>query len=179
MGYYVRIEETASNFKIKKENFERGYEIVCDLNRHDYLKHGGKFGGDPTPKPADSKSCAGNPDVWFSWMPWNYDELCGNLVEVLEMVGFGVEFDDAGNISGLSYDDKTGCEETFLNALKPVIEEGSYLTWVGEEGGEWFSSLSRKGRPITAALLCIGDADFWSSPLARTGGEFPTNPTAL
>ena len=87
MGYYVRIEETASNFKIKKENFEHGYEIVCDLNRHDYLKHGGKFGGDPTPKPADSKSCAGNPDVWFSWMPWNYDELCGNLVEVLEMVG--------------------------------------------------------------------------------------------
>ena len=46
MGYYVRIEETASNFKIKKENFERGYEIVCDLNRHDYLKHGGNFGGD-------------------------------------------------------------------------------------------------------------------------------------
>ena len=56
MGYYVRIEETASNFKIKKENFERGYEIVCDLNRHDYLKHGGKFSGDPTPKPADSVS---------------------------------------------------------------------------------------------------------------------------
>ena len=81
MGYYVRIEETASNFKIKKENFERGYEIVCDLNRHDYLKHGGSFGGDPTPKPADSKSCADNPDVWFSWMPWNYDELCGNLVK--------------------------------------------------------------------------------------------------
>lgn len=84
MGYYVRIEETASNFKIKKENFERGYEIVCDLNRHDYLKHGGNFGGDPTPKPAESKSCASNPDKWFSWMPWNYDELCGNLVEVLE-----------------------------------------------------------------------------------------------
>ena len=70
-------------------------------------------------------------------MPWNYDELCGNLVEVLEMVGFGVEFDDAGNISGLSYDDKMGCEETFLNALKPVIEKGSHLTWVGEYGEEW------------------------------------------
>ena len=140
MGYYVRIEEAASNFKIKKENFERGYEIVCDLNMRDDLKKGGKFGGKlggkPGNKPADSKSCAGNPDVWFSWMPWNYDELCGNLVEVLEMVGFGVEFDDAGNISGLSYDDKSGCEETFLNALKPVIEEGSYLTWVGEEGEE-------------------------------------------
>lgn len=33
MGYYVRIAETASNFKIKKENFERGYEIMCDLNK--------------------------------------------------------------------------------------------------------------------------------------------------
>lgn len=32
---------------------------------------------------------------------------------------------------------KLGCEETFLNALKPVIEEGSYLTWVGEEGEVW------------------------------------------
>lgn len=137
MGYYVRIEETASDFKIKKENFERGYEIVCNLNSRDYLKRGGAYGGNPTPKPAESKSCASNPDKWFSWMPWNYDELCGNLVEVLEMVGFGVEFDDAGNISGLSYDDKTGCEQDFLIALKPVIEEGSYLMWVGEEGEEW------------------------------------------
>ena len=31
MGYYVRIEEAASNFKIKKERFERGYEIMCGL----------------------------------------------------------------------------------------------------------------------------------------------------
>ena len=36
MGYYVRIAETASNFKIKKENFERGYEIMCDLNTVSY-----------------------------------------------------------------------------------------------------------------------------------------------
>ena len=97
MGYYVRIEEAASNFKIKKENFERGYEIMCDLNKL-------------------------------------FNSSCGSLVEVLELLDFGVEYDDAGNISGLSYDDKSGCEETFLNALKPVIEEGSYLVWVGEEG---------------------------------------------
>lgn len=100
MGYYVRIEEAASNFKIKKENFERGYEIMCDLNKL-------------------------------------FNSSCGSLVEVLELLDFGVEYDDAGNISGLSYDDKSGCEETFLNALKPVIEEGSYLVWVGEEGEVW------------------------------------------
>jgi len=100
MGYYVRIEEAASNFKIKRENFERGYEIMCDLNKL-------------------------------------FNSSCGSLVEVLELLDFGVEYDDAGNISGLSYDDKSGCEETFLNALKPVIEEGSYLVWVGEEGEVW------------------------------------------
>lgn len=66
-----------------------------------------------------------------------FNSSCGSLVEVLELLDFGVEYDDAGNISGLSYDDKLGCEETFLNALKPVIEEGSYLTWVGEEGEVW------------------------------------------
>ena len=100
MSYYVRIEETASDFKIKKENFERGYEIVCDLNK-------------------------------------SFNSSCGSLVEVLELLDFGIEYDDAGNISGLSYDDKTGCEQDFLIALKPVIEEGSYLMWVGEEGEEW------------------------------------------
>ena len=100
MGYYVRIEEAASNFKIKKERFERGYEIMCGLNKL-------------------------------------FNSSCGSLVEVLELLDFGVEYDDAGNISGLSYDDKSGCEETFLNALKPVIEEGSYLVWVGEEGEVW------------------------------------------
>ena len=36
-----------------------------------------------------------------------------------------------------------------------------------------------KGRSKTVAFFCIGDADFGASPLARTKGEFPTNPTAL
>ena len=100
MGYYVRIEEAASNFKIKKERFERGYEIMCDLNKL-------------------------------------FNSASDNLIEVLELLDFGIEYDDAGNISGLSYDDKLESEETFLNALKPVIEEGSYLVWVGEEGEVW------------------------------------------
>ena len=101
MGYYARIEETASKFKIKKEHFDRGYEIMCSLNKL-------------------------------------YNSVCDDLVEVLELLGFGIEYDDAGNISGLSYDDKLECcEEAFLNALKPVIEEGSYLVWVGEGGEVW------------------------------------------
>ena len=93
MGYYVRIEEAASNFKIKKERFERGYEIMCDLNKL-------------------------------------FNSACDNLIEVLELLDFGIEYDDAGNISGLSYDDKLESEETFLNALICYLRSWYYGTMV-------------------------------------------------
>ena len=40
MGYYVQI--VYSDFIIKKEDFDRGYKIVCDLNSRDDLKGGGR-----------------------------------------------------------------------------------------------------------------------------------------
>lgn len=135
MGYYVKIVD--SDFTIKKLGFDRGFQIVCDLNVRDDLKGGGKFGGDPTPKPADSKSCASSPDKWFSWMPWNYDEVCKSLPEVLEMLGFWIDYNDDGDITGLSYSDKTGAEDVFLDALRPIIKEGSYIVWEGEDDYEW------------------------------------------
>lgn len=137
MGCYVKIIK--SDFTIKKEDFDRAYEIVCNLNRRDDLKTGGAYGGTPTPKPADSKSCSCNPDRWFAWMPWNYDETCNSLPEVLEEIGFGfgIDYNDDGDIVGLTYDGKTGDEDVFLDALRPIIKEGSYIVWEGEEGEEW------------------------------------------
>ena len=135
MGYYVKIVD--SDFTIKKEDFDRGYEIVCNLNSRDDLKRGGAYGGHPTPKPAESKSCASNPDKWFSWMPWNYDEVCKSLPEVLEMLGFWIDYNDDGDITGLSYSDKTDAEDVFLDALRPIIKEGSYIVWEGEDDYEW------------------------------------------
>lgn len=108
MGYYVQI--VYSDFTIKKEDFDRGFQIVCDLNSRDDLKGGGKFGCTPRPKPAGSKSCASSPDKWFSWMLWNYDEVCDSLPEVLEELGFGIDYNDDGDIVGLSYHSKTGDE---------------------------------------------------------------------
>ncbi len=137
MGYYVQI--VYSDFTIKKEDFDRGYKIVCDLNSRDDLKGGGKFGGTPTPKPADSKSCASSPDKWFSWMLWNYDEVCDSLPKVLEELGFGINYNDEGDIIGLSYDSKTGDEDVFLDALRPVVKEGSYIVWEGEDYDRWFT----------------------------------------
>ena len=137
MGYYVQI--VYSDFTIKKEDFDRGYKIVCGLNSRDDLKGGGKGGGKPTPKPADSKSCASSPDKWFSWMLWNYDEVCDSLPEVLEELGFGIDYNDDGDIVGLSYHSKIGDEDVFLDALRPVIKEGSYIVWEGEDYDRWFT----------------------------------------
>ena len=38
MGYYVHI--VYSDFTIRKEDFDRGFQIVCDLNSRDDLKGG-------------------------------------------------------------------------------------------------------------------------------------------
>lgn len=137
MGYYVQI--VYSDFTIRKEDFDRGFQIVCDLNSRDDLKGGGKFGGTPRPKPAGSKSCASSPDKWFSWMLWNYDEVCDGLPEVLEELGFGIDYNDDGDIVGLSYHSKTGDEGVFLDALRPVIKEDAYIVWEGEDYERWFT----------------------------------------
>lgn len=145
MGYYVNIVE--SNCVIKKNNFDAAYNAVCELNRHDNLKCGGQYGENLPVKPADSKSVSNSPHKWFSWMDWNYDETCANLVEVLDMLGFDVyETDDAIEITG--YDNKSGQEDIFLEALAPYIENGSYIHWSGEDDYKW-SNIFENGKMIT------------------------------
>lgn len=129
MGYYV--DTCDSDFFIDRKDFDTAYRLLVDLNRRDDLKTGGCYPADRE-RPKDSKSVAKDPNVWFSWMPWNYDEVYDNVVDILEAVGFEVHVDERG-ICGVHYDSKTGCEEAFLGALAPVVEPGSYINWQGEE----------------------------------------------
>lgn len=134
MGYFVSI--TACDFTIKRENYGEAHRLLLALNAHDDLKRGGRLPADRV-RPEGSGSIARDPNVWFSWMPWNYDEVCGSAVEILEMVGFSVE-ENEGGICSVSYDDKSGCEEEFMAALAPVVEKGSYIEWAGEEPGDLY-----------------------------------------
>ena len=61
------------------------------------------------------------------------------LPKVLEELGFGIDYNDEGDIIGLSYDSKTGDEDVFLDALRPVVKEGSYIVWEGEDYDRWFT----------------------------------------
>lgn len=143
MGYYV----TSGNceFTIKSENLPRAYELLCELNAHDELKTGGHW-PENIEKPAESKSVAKNPNVWFAWTPWNYDEICKSAVEILEEVGFTVTKDEQGSIVFLSYDKKRGCEQEFMSALAPVVEDGSFIEWQGEETYDFYRYLFKNGK---------------------------------
>ena len=134
MSYCAEIIE--SNFSMKAENFDKAYKAVCELNAHDNMKSGGKFGGEPTVKPADSMSVSNNPDKWFSFMAWNYDEICNDFIDVLKMLGFDIYLGDDG-IDSLYYCDKVGQEDIFLDAIAPYVEPDSYLLWRGEDGTMW------------------------------------------
>ncbi len=131
MGYYVEtVGDVADQvFFIPREKFDEAYKALCELNNHNELKSGGSF---PRTENVKGKHKSYN----FSWMDWNYDETCKDLVEVLEEVGFDVYQNDTG-IIGLEFDSKRGDEKEFLKALAPFMKDGSYLPFKGEKGECW------------------------------------------
>mgnify|MGYP006276332013 CR=1 FL=1 len=136
MGYYVKIIK--SSVVIKKENYDAAYKALCELNNHNELKHGGRY-------PREEKD-GPHEHVWFAWMPWNYPEVCKNLIDILECLGFEVTEDEHG-ICSLDYDCKTGNEEVFLQVLSNFIEPGGFINWEGEEGERWTNTYGDERTP--------------------------------
>lgn len=133
MGYYVQIIE--SNVYIPSEHLDDAYKAMCELNNHNELKRGGSF---PVREPVVGDGP--HPDVWFSWMPWNYHETCKSAREVLDAVGFDViSLTDGLEIVG--YDNKTGCEQEFMWAIAPFVrsldDNPPVIRWRGEDASCW------------------------------------------
>lgn len=128
MGYYTKI--TDSNFTIPAENLDAAYQAMCKLNWNNKIKSGGIRPGNP-----DADDSAPRDDKWFSWMDWNYHETCRNSKEILEALGFEVDFNDQGDLYVVSYDSKSGNEEHFIKALAPYAT--GYICWVGEDGCQY------------------------------------------
>ena len=142
MGYYVETLQT--EFHLPAKNFDAAYKALCELNsdEHENQKTGGQMMQDK--KPENSTSISSNPNKWYAWMDWNYDETCPDLVTILTELGFTVDTDDTG-IFHLIYDyNKTGAEETFLEALAPYVTPGSFIVWRGEEGETWVDAFDGK-----------------------------------
>ena len=136
MGYYVNI--TNQNIFVPKENFDAAYKAMCALNDRDDLKSGGSWGGDgitsDSPRP---EGMTYHPAKWFSWMPANYPAVCKDFLSILKELGFEYDLDDSGNLGLVHYDNKTGAEGHFFEAIAPFVQDGSFIEWRGEDGGEY------------------------------------------
>jgi hypothetical protein len=165
MGYNVNLINT--NAMISAGRLEEAHRILCDLNNRNDLKTGGYGGWTRGRTPEGETPIHGPHDkVWFSWMEWNYHETCGDAETILRQVGFDVTVTGSGDLVFDNYDNKTGCEQTFLQALAPVLESANGETpqfhWQGEDGDLWMQTLRRVGtKPILveqiARLVPVSD----------------------
>lgn len=144
MGYYISIIDS-ENFKVRKEHFEAIHKAFVELNNHDELKSGGSYGAER--------------EYWFSWMPKDYSDL--TTPQILAELGF--EFSEApnGDLVGFFYDNKCGDEDVFLAALAPFMADGEYLTWKGEDDGDYYRISYYGGK----ALVSRGEVNIsWTAP---------------
>lgn len=119
MGYCIDLIN-GENFIIKKENFEKALEglksvfvpekmPICDaLGKH------------------------------FSWVCTLGVLESKTLEAALREIRYATIIDDNGDITGLIFTgEKYGNENIFFTALAPWVENGSFLSFQGEDGGKW------------------------------------------
>ena len=147
MGYYVYT--TDSNFFLDKKHFQSVYEKMCKLNDFDELKRGGMFGSNNDPVPGEKY----NRNSWFSWMPHDYPETMPDMQTILMELGFDLVFDTDGNLTDLSYSNKVGNEDYFLNCFAGFVNDGSYIQFRGEESEDVYRYYFSKGKMIMQRAL--------------------------
>ena len=135
MGYWVNIIEGAVT--IPKANLEEAYKRMCALNDNDAIKRGGQWGGEVSSESPRPEGMNYHPARWFSWMDANYPETCSDAQTILSSLGFELEYGDDESLVIVRYDNKTGQEDLFLEAISDLCTTDSYLVWRGEDGDSW------------------------------------------
>lgn len=151
MGYYVTLTHT--NAILPAANLDAAYQAMCALNERNDLKRGGSgwyaFGGTPE---GEDPIVGPHDKVWFSWMDWNYPETCSDAAAILAQLGFEFATGDDGSIEFLAYDNKTGAEDVFLDALAPYLvsddDDLPHFVWQGEDDAIW-RQIVRDGVMVT------------------------------
>ena len=133
------------DFTIPAENTQEAFQALCNLNTKDELKSGCIFSSQKLIKPENSTSLAEDPSVRFINMPWNYDEVCETVEEILELLNFSVEKDLEGDVHILFFEsDRGGDEEVFVESLAPYVKSGSFIEWQANSGEMWRNDFVQK-----------------------------------
>jgi hypothetical protein len=134
MGYYINAQGT---IEMPRSLEDEALHALKMLNHdHDAKRGGGGRTGDPFE------------DRWYSWMPPRWHETVGSVQEVLELLGFGVtKTRKAGlDVYTLTYDNKTGQEEVFLNCLAQFAQVT--VDAIGEDGERWRWANAKAGSTL-------------------------------
>lgn len=122
MGYCI--EQTDSNFVIKKENFENALNslkavfVPGKMTCYDYV--------------------CGKTIPHFSWVTTDVVLNAKTLEEALVEIRYDPIFDNDGNIINVEFNgEKYGDEKIFFTALAPFVESDSYISFRGEDGHLW------------------------------------------
>lgn len=145
MDIDIALKTMDVDFTIPAKNTQEAFQALCNLNACDELKSGCIFSSQKLIKPENSTSLAEDTSVRFINMPWNYDEVCETVEEILELLNFSVEKDLEGNVHILSFEsDHGGDEEVFLKALAPFVKPGSFIEWQADNGEMWRNDFLQK-----------------------------------
>lgn len=116
MGYYM--DQQASKFEIKKENFDKALKAIKALAGEETITDGsGRH---------------------FSWVSTGEFLNASNLYWAIRAWRWDTKVDDLGNICDIAFiGEKSGDDEFLLNALAPFVEPGSFIEMRGEDGARW------------------------------------------
>lgn len=128
MGYCVNIRNSTA--VIRKKNLDTAYKRLCDLNKRDDLKRGGRY------------EAGKMKERWFSWMDPNYPAKCKTTENILNDLGFDLYTDSKGDLYITNYDNKSGQEDLFLETISDLIE--GWIEWSGEDGYLWKETFGGK-----------------------------------
>lgn len=137
MGYYIKAR--GSNFKIRRDNIEKFFELVSNLMSIDTMEKYASGG---------SYSNGKKNSYWYSWID---TERVKTAIQNRDIFAFFEEWrydishnTDEGNddficthISPREGEQKIGDEELLFVTIAPVVENGSYLEMVGEDSEMW------------------------------------------
>lgn len=122
MGYCISLQD--HQFVIPASALDLAYVAACELNSDaSAAKHGGSSTG----------------EVWFSWVDSDYDKTCKDLKEVLSHWRYEGDYDSARGAFVLEYfsGEKIGDEDQLFRVLALFVQAGSYMEFLGEDGGTW------------------------------------------
>jgi len=149
MGYYIKSH--GNQFKIRKSNLDKFFEIVSNLMSSEtmqrYASGGSYSNGEKTNywySWVDSKAveeAINNRDIFAFFEAWRY-EISHNGFE---------EFENfiCTNLNPRDGEQKIGDEELLFAAIAPVVENGSFIEIIGEDNAQW--KWSWKGKKFFVA----------------------------